>query len=283
MYNPINIVYDPQIIDIDDFLKSDVDIGVLRALIVREPVGFTSEFLKTGRKNNVLFYYVSGKRTYTNLITNEEFTLNSGDILYVPQNGQYKFVITQSESIYDTDKGFAIDFDMSANNKAVTLSEAPFILTHDNDSIMYFRFNNIYENYMKSPYNSLYVKAKTLELLSELIKGLRSVRLASTEFHTILPAILYIENNPYGKITIGELAKLCCVSETTLRSLFLKYTGGISPIDYKNRLRIDKAEKMLERENITIEYAAQQTGFYDTSYFHRMYKKYKGHPPRTKA
>ena len=88
-----------------------------------------------------------------------------------------------------------------------------------------------------------------------------------------------IESNPADNRPISQLARLCGVGETRFRQLFLQYSGGISPVEYRNRLRIDYAEKYLYSDLVTVEYAALASGFNDLSHFYRTYKKYKGVSP----
>ena len=102
-------------------------------------------------------------------------------------------------------------------------------------------------------------------------------------WHVILPAIRLTEADPARDIPIPELVQLCGVSETRLRRLWNEYTGGISPVDYRNRLRIDLAEKLIRTEHITVENAAYQSGFRDIPHFYLMYRRFKGHSPLAEA
>ena len=60
--------------------------------------------------------------------------------------------------------------------------------------------------------------------------------------------------------------------------IFKEYTGS-SPVDYLNKLRIDRAcfEISVNRKNATE--AAYATGFNDQSYFSKVFRKYRGISP----
>ena len=90
----------------------------------------------------------------------------------------------------------------------------------------------------------------------------------------ILPAINKIESSPAQDISIHELAHLCSVCETKFRKLFNQYTGGLSPVQYRNKLRMEQAVRSLNTQEITVEQAAHEAGFKDMAYFYRCYKKY---------
>lgn len=98
---------------------------------------------------------------------------------------------------------------------------------------------------------------------------------SNTSYAPIIRAINLIENNLSLNISISELVKMCGVSETSFKLMFIDYTGGITPIEYRNILRINKAEIILYTEHVTAEYAAMTTGFNDLSYFYRIHRKYK--------
>ncbi len=53
---------------------------------------------------------------------------------------------------------------------------------------------------------------------------------------------------------------------------------GRSPIDYLNCYRVDRASEMLTETEKSIIDIAAECGFYDLSYFIKVFKKYKGPP-----
>jgi len=54
---------------------------------------------------------------------------------------------------------------------------------------------------------------------------------------------------------------------------------GLSTINYINKKRMEKAKKLLSTMDTTISDIARQTGFYNISYFSKMFKKYTGLTP----
>ena len=88
----------------------------------------------------------------------------------------------------------------------------------------------------------------------------------------------YIENNLSYDISVKELAKLCNMSASNFRRIFTKYSG-VSPMEYKNILRIAKAKELLRNTNISITEIAEQLGFYDSSYFTKVFYKKCAYKP----
>ena len=88
----------------------------------------------------------------------------------------------------------------------------------------------------------------------------------------------YIEQNYTERITLDELAKVSGTNEKYLCRFFKEFTG-YAPIDYINRLRIERACQQISVENCNVITAAYDAGFNDNSYFSKIFKRYKGITP----
>ena len=64
------------------------------------------------------------------------------------------------------------------------------------------------------------------------------------------------------------------MSESNFRKLFKEYTG-VSPIEFRNRIRIAEVQKMTDSGEYRISEAAYATGFNNMSFFYHEYEKYK--------
>ncbi len=85
----------------------------------------------------------------------------------------------------------------------------------------------------------------------------------------------YIDMNYTQKITVEDLAQVINVSKYHFCRLFKTYTG-LSPIEYINMIRINKAEELLRTSDCTITETAFEVGFENLSYFTRQFKRHKG-------
>lgn len=90
--------------------------------------------------------------------------------------------------------------------------------------------------------------------------------------------IAYIDEHISEKITLRELANCANMSEKYFCSFFSRQTGT-TPIEYVNRLRIEKACELLKTHKMSVTDAAFETGFESLSYFIRRFKKQMGISP----
>ena len=97
--------------------------------------------------------------------------------------------------------------------------------------------------------------------------------------HMMAELLHWIEKNYAAPITLQQLAEIAKVSEKYLCRFFKEYTGN-SPIDYINRLRVERACLSMSEEGKNITEAAFENGFNDISYFSKIFKRYKGMTPR---
>lgn len=86
--------------------------------------------------------------------------------------------------------------------------------------------------------------------------------------------IKYIKKNLTDQdITVDLLAEKACMSASHFHKKF-KNTLGISPIDYINSEKIKFSKKLIkEHKNLRMSEIAYQSGFNNTSYFNRQFKK----------
>lgn len=131
-------------------------------------------------------------------------------------------------------------------------------------------------------YNELALDAK-LELRgSMLLLFSRFVKYAKPRVWTkdkrLARTLNYIHNNIYEEIRIDDLASIACVTKSHFIRLFSK-TFGMSPLQYINKKKIERAELLLITENAPIKEIAYDLGYNDHSYFIRLFKKIVGITP----
>lgn len=96
---------------------------------------------------------------------------------------------------------------------------------------------------------------------------------------SVQKAIDYIVFNYTNEIQISTLAKIANLSPSRFFAVFKKETGS-TPIEYKNRILIRNAEKMLLTTDLSIEEISEKLGFNSSSYFRRTFKSFTGKSPR---
>lgn len=98
-------------------------------------------------------------------------------------------------------------------------------------------------------------------------------------YESILPALVYINDNFSSKINVDVLANLCRFSKCYFCRLFKQVTGQ-TVVGYINQYRLNLADHLMQTQNLTTSEIAKRCGFDDINYFYRMYKRYFGHSHR---
>ncbi len=96
----------------------------------------------------------------------------------------------------------------------------------------------------------------------------------------IAEAISLLESNYENDLTLDELAKTAHMSKRSFIRTF-HAAMGTSPIAYLIQQRIKKAARLLRQSDVPITDIAIRSGFSDSNYFARQFRKILGVPPRT--
>ena len=89
----------------------------------------------------------------------------------------------------------------------------------------------------------------------------------------------HIHGNIYEDINIDDLAALVCVTKPYFIRIF-KQHFGMSPLQYINHKKMERAQLLLLTEDMTVKEVAFALGFNDHSYFIRLFKKITGRTPQ---
>ncbi len=95
----------------------------------------------------------------------------------------------------------------------------------------------------------------------------------------LVPAVEYIENYIDKQINVDMLSKMCSMSSSHFRRLF-KEVYGVTPIEYINRKKIEKAKDLIRSREYKISEIAEMTGFNSAYYFSRIFKQITNVSPK---
>ncbi len=90
--------------------------------------------------------------------------------------------------------------------------------------------------------------------------------------------ISHIESHYCENSTIEELASIAHMSVSHFHATF-KSVMGMTPIEYRNNIRVRYAIMSLIMGGKTIEHISEELGFESVTYFRRVFKKETGCPP----
>lgn len=106
----------------------------------------------------------------------------------------------------------------------------------------------------------------------------RAPVLYAKRIRLLKPVLEHIEQNYMRPLTLTDLAKITGMSPRYFCRFFRTFIHR-TPIDYLNYYRVEQACRFLSSP-MTVTEAAYLCGFNDSSYFVKIFKKYKGITPR---
>lgn len=254
------------------------DIHALSALAPSWPDGAVDRYDGSGRPEDMLFYMLQGRRSYFPQASRQPFEAQAGDILFVPAGSCY-LTRCRTERQAETSTGICIKFSLTdEQGQPIKLGDQPFLLAHDQQDHFKMIFKNTLADVLQGVGGRIAAKARVYCLLKDLASSVNQDHFKSGRFAAGYPAIQIIEQKPQEHHSLSELARLCHLSESSLRRLFLQY-AGLPPHAYRNRLRVDKVDELLRSGLYSVEGAAAALGFTDSSHLCKVYRRLKGVSP----
>ncbi len=258
---------------------SNLDLNINNIVIMKQRYkdGEIFDFTNKPRRNDVIQYFSEGNIEF---ITPDEksYFINCDSVIAAARGSRYKAVIhTENTEAH----GYTISFSLSdSDGNEVCFEQLPVGINYKKRQYLPDLINDAYVSFNAHGMGILHTKSAVYRIISYISECLRNNAI-SQKYSAILPAIYEIEVHPDNKTNISTLASMCYMSENQFRNHFKEYTGGDTPVEYRNRLRIRKAEYILQKEDYSIEYLAKIAGFCDSCYFCRMFRKYTGYSPKT--
>lgn len=193
---------------------------------------------------------------------------NVGDLLLLPKGARYsvRFLVPPHAETHPVVLNFRLS---TASGTEVTVNSNVVRLCRD-DGTLQPLFSATVHLY-KSGTPSL-LKAKVYELFGQIFPV----------EETDQCGIGYINRHYTRRFSIPELARRCAVSESVYRKQFKELTGT-SPIQYINRLKIEKACQMLQSDDMRPHEISDFLNFYSVPYFYKVFKDFTGMTPQEYA
>ncbi len=226
-----------------------------------------------GDKEFARFFYVSEGTIIFEKNTEKEIRVTKGEVVFLPYDVTYK-------SEWDVEqKGKYISVNFAFDIQYISLPEEICIVARDKHYVILEMFEELFEIWSKGELGY------EIEILSGIYKIVHYVfkdmayRTIKSKNNIIYKGILYIENHYVEDITVEQLAKMCHTSEGNFRRLFKKYKN-MSPITYRNYLRMKKALMLINTKEYTITEVAEAVNMPNISYFYKCFKKTFGKTPK---
>jgi len=154
------------------------------------------------------------------------------------------------------------------------------------DAFIKALMTDIYEEYQRKEMGYLLMcKGKILQLITYLTRNYAKAILTEKESLKHLKKLerlntvrQYIEQHYTEAITNRTLAERIHLSEDRFNHLF-KECMGVSPLQYMNEVRLDKAMHLLKSGRCSVTEVAAMVGFEDYNYFGRIFRRKFGITP----
>ena len=249
------------------FTNQNINIEKIICVIENKTKREFIPFKPHGRCNNGLIYITEGSTLYN--FGNRSFTVQKGDILFLPMGSTYSMDILTPDYIYIfVDFSF---FGISTDYAEYFRMPESFRCEHD------FRAMLISWNH-----NELCYKTKGKMYLYKIISNIQ--KFINFEYYPehkkslLEPAVEYILKNYTQNITVAELAKISGISEGHFRRIFLS-AYKTSPQKFIISKRLQKASELLKFSNRNITDISTLSGFSSIYYFSRLFKQETGMTP----
>ncbi|OOM82469.1 HTH-type transcriptional activator RhaS [Clostridium puniceum] len=235
--------------------------------------------------------------TATHVVDSEEYFIKKGEVFVINGNTSHGYKNTCDLKIcnimYKPDHlhEFGNDLRKSSGYQALFVIEPFLVKKHNFKSKLHLTLSN-YEKVREiisdiiNEYNHRYQGYKTMiySYFMELVVFLsRQYDLISLDMNdniiNIAKAISYMENHFQEQINLNELAYEAKLSVRHFNRIF-KENYKTTPMSYILKLRIQYACLLLRKSTLRICDVAYESGFNDSNYFTRQFKKITGYSPK---
>lgn len=261
-------------------MKNPLDLANVDIEITKIPLAhFVASKKKTYYMEDREYYcfILITKGSMTFVMGNEQETAFEGDILMVNKGEDY--TIKYNEKIKeDSTEFFIVEFDIA--NKDLSFLSRVNKVNHPEIYVDIMKQLERYCNFFHIAQGGYLLKSKSLlyELIYDIFKEKYKAHFSPLETN-LEKAKNHIDSNFKNKITIEDLAEIAGYSVPYFKRSFKKFYK-ISPGEYLNELRINKAKAMLASKMYTIAEIAVECGFSSESYFSHAFKNAVGVSPK---
>ncbi|MDY2627282.1 MAG: AraC family transcriptional regulator [Lachnospiraceae bacterium] len=197
-----------------------------------------------------------------------------------PQKWEYLFADTDSflKEIYAENPHFAINLLKRLHSRMFLVNGQEYPELASVLNLIFEEMENENEFYKETVKSLLHAALLKIIELNKQEKVPEKFELQNMNFGSIAEALRYIEQNFAEEIRIGELARICNLSETHFRRIFDEYMN-VSPVEYINLVRIEKACELMGKSDERIQDIGAKVGFPVNTTFSRNFKNVTGMSP----
>ena len=189
---------------------------------------------------------------------------NVGEIVLLPKGSRYvlRFLVPNGHQTHP----IVVNFRLSDSDGNEIIYDTGVIRLCSDDGSLAPLFYASAELYKSA--SIIRLKAKIFELFGELFPIIEND----------VCCIEFINQHYTEKFSIPILAQKCALSESAYRKRFKQLTG-LSPIQYINKLKIEKACQLILTGDINMQEISDFLNFYNLPYFYKVFRENTGLTP----
>lgn len=225
--------------------------------------------------NSKLFYILDGE-----IVINTDkcsFIAKKGDMVLIPAGVKHDFHL----SPLNYAKKCWIHFDLNVGTNSLFENiDLPYKITVGKNSFVKKLFDQVFLCALSPlPQEKLKVSSGIIDLVSFYLEHCDYEQKSKQFKDEIDSAIEFIKNNYDKNLTLSDVAKHANLSPNYFVRKFKERTG-YAPLQFACIMKMERAKYLIEQTEDSISSIMEQLGFYDASYFCKLFKKYCGYSPK---
>lgn len=220
---------------------------------------------RSGREHWAISFKYEGETEFTS--KKENSISNAQNVMILPKGSTYAWQCKSAGHSYMIEFESDLEFDRV------------FSVPIKNSAELLKQFQKLEQSRIKNPKTAQIRSINTIYyFILSLIKESEQKYIPSKKRQIILAATDYIAKNYNKRITNEDLAQIAGVSTIYFRKLFTEIVG-VSPINYVQNVKVQKAKEMLFSDYSSITDIALSLGYQNIYDFSRAFKKNTGLSP----
>ena len=245
----------------------DADYNITNIFSMEQYWKNNSVFKMTSPRESACMLYLCGcDAVYTE--NDKTFTVEKNSVIYIPRGTIYETQFINCQGCASV----LLEFNL------ITPESLPFniyknitVLTKNADPLIARLFNMASDIFSSTIIAIPKLKSVIYDILTELSTTHRWQKIYSKKFNSISKGIACLCSEKNFNLSVDEIAQICHVSSSTFRRM--------NPSEYRTFAQIEYAKKLLSTGAMTVPEAAVASGFNDSAYFCRVFKKITGFTP----
>ena len=223
-----------------------------------------------------MIYITSGEGIYTTAFG--AFEIKPGSVMFVLPGHKHAYKPMFESGWHEYWVGFKGGYFSRLLGEGFFAPEHVFFQAGLHDSIVSIYTQIIDEVRNQRPLYQFKTCALILSLIAEVLTHERRAEQPNYYEKIVAKAKYLMESNVYGAINLPAISEQLGISTSRLNEVFKTYTS-MTPYQYYIQIKISKAERILEQEDIPVKEASYKMGFDDQYYFSRLFKNKTGVSP----